>query len=143
MRVSSANGMVLPCSCAASEESGKGLQRQGARHVSESQQSDFAVVGISKPHEAQFVGVARDIDGDDPARTLLERHRVDRAVLLAQHEPRQAVDAGNTGLGSRQRGVLAGNSGQEAQNLVGPVDGIVRRGWPFTSTEAGGGCLFY
>jgi hypothetical protein len=34
----SLNGMVRPCSCPASDESGKGLQRQGARHVPESQQ---------------------------------------------------------------------------------------------------------
>jgi hypothetical protein len=36
--LTSANGMVRPCSCPASDESGKGLQRQGARHVPEPQQ---------------------------------------------------------------------------------------------------------
>ena len=41
----SANGMVRPCSCPASDESGKGLQRQGARHVPELN-SAVAVIGI-------------------------------------------------------------------------------------------------
>jgi hypothetical protein len=31
--------MVRPCSCPASDESGKGLQRQGARHVQRQQRS--------------------------------------------------------------------------------------------------------
>ena len=37
--------MVRPCSCPASDESGKGLQRQGARHVPEPQQRN-CVIGI-------------------------------------------------------------------------------------------------
>jgi hypothetical protein len=37
--------MVRPCSCPASDESGKGLQRQGARHV-QNLNSTVAVIGI-------------------------------------------------------------------------------------------------
>src|SRR6516225_6749937 len=82
----------------------------------------------SKAHVAQFVGIARDIDGDDAAVTVIEGHRIDGAVLLAQHKARQTVDGGSAHLNSMQSGVLARNSSKEAQNLVDPIDWIERRG---------------
>ena len=38
--------MVRPCSCPASDEAGKGRQRQGARHVCRHSQTAIAVIGI-------------------------------------------------------------------------------------------------
>jgi hypothetical protein len=46
----------------------------------------------SKPHVAQLLGIAGQIDRGDAAVAVVDRHGIDRAVGLAQHETCEAVD---------------------------------------------------
>ena len=73
---------------------------------------------------AELVGVARHIDRDDAAVVVLDRQGHDRPLRLAQHEAGEAVDGGGTDLKIGQRGILARDAGEEAQDLLRPVDRI-------------------
>ena len=67
----------------------------------------------SKSHVLQLFRIADEVDRDDAAVAMIDGHRIDRTVALAQHEAGKAVDPGGPGRDGGERRVLAGDAGKD------------------------------